>query len=92
MPMITVRNCAIAIVDGLLTASILVSPLIWVSRDGLGPDATDSAGITALAKAFMTFYWGPVTVALIILSIVVHFGLHVDRNSQRSAPPKGSSS
>jgi hypothetical protein len=40
-----------------------------VLRDGLGPDAVDSHGGPAVARFLMTFYWGPVMVALALLTL-----------------------
>ena len=39
----------------------------WVLRDGLGPDAVTTAGESALARTFWTFYWGPVCLALLVV-------------------------
>jgi hypothetical protein len=44
-------------------------PLCWILRDGLGPDSVDSNGWHAVARFLMTFYWGPVALAL--LAVVV---------------------
>lgn len=38
-------------------------PVVWILKDGMGPDATDSSGLESLERMFWTFYWGPATVA-----------------------------
>ena len=38
-------------------------PFVWILKDGLGPDATNSMGMQAMSRMFWTFYWGPVTLA-----------------------------
>ncbi|MEO2162186.1 MAG: hypothetical protein ABGY29_06620 [bacterium] len=42
----------------------------WILRDGLGPDAVTTAGESALAQTFWTFYWGPVCLAPVVVDIV----------------------
>ena len=61
---------AVAISFGLLIFWIIVMPFVWILRDGLGPHAFDSCGLLAIKKAFMTFYWGPVLILLIILNSI----------------------
>lgn len=39
----------------------------WILRDGLGPDAVSTAGESAFARTFWTFYWGPVCLALLVV-------------------------
>lgn len=43
---------------------VFVGPFVWILRDGLGPDATNSTWMDAVSRMFWTFYWGPVTVAV----------------------------
>jgi|GEM_PF-4183045 len=56
---------AVSVLAGtaLLILVFLGGPLVWILRDGLGPDATDSTGMQAMSRMFWTFYWGPVTLA-----------------------------
>ena len=37
---------------------VLLGPLVWILRDGLGPSSTESRGLQAFEKMFRTFYWG----------------------------------
>jgi len=41
----------------------------WILRDGLGPDAVTTAGESAFARTFWTFYWGPVCMALLVVDV-----------------------
>ena len=40
---------------------------VWIIRDGLGPDSTTTTGAAALYRMFWTFYWGPTSVAFLII-------------------------
>ena len=40
---------------------VLLGPLAWILRDGLGPSSTESSGLQAFERMFWTFYWGPLT-------------------------------
>lgn len=40
---------------------VLLGPLAWILRDGLGPSSTESSGLQAFEKMLGTFYWGPLT-------------------------------
>jgi hypothetical protein len=52
---------------------ILLFPIIFIIRDGLGPDSgPKSQGILALRRSFGTLWWGPVTAFLFLLSIFLH--------------------
>jgi len=56
---------------GALIAWVAVAPLFWILRDGLGPDAVDSEGATALGK--FLFGWGVPALVLagfLVLSVV----------------------
>jgi hypothetical protein len=55
----------------LLIFWIILTPLVWILRDGLGPDAAESSGLLAIERAFMTFYWGPILILLIILNLII---------------------
>lgn len=46
---------------------LFVGPLAWILRDGLGPEATDSAGWNAIRRMFWTFYWGPATLTGLVM-------------------------
>jgi hypothetical protein len=54
---------ALSIFTGLATLFLVlaVGPVIWILKDGLGPEATESLGFQALNRMFWTFYWGPIT-------------------------------
>ena len=66
---ISLRTCIRALVSGLLIFTVLVLlPFAWILRDGLGPDATSSEGMDAMARWFMTFYSGPVLLVLMALA------------------------
>lgn len=46
-----------------------LGPIIWILRDGLGPDAVESHGMEALRRFLLTFYWGPIGLFLIVWAI-----------------------
>ena len=50
---------------------IIVSPFIWIMRDGLGPNAYDSNGLEALYRFFMTFYFGPLFLIIFCLRLFI---------------------
>ncbi len=50
---------------------LVVGPLAWIMRDGLGPEATSSRGLDAIAAWTTTFGYGPVALALGTLSLLV---------------------
>ena len=43
--------------------------LVWILRDGLGPEAVTTTGPPPLVRMFQTFYWGPVCLALLIVDV-----------------------
>jgi len=45
----------------------------WILRDGLGPEAVTTTGAAALVRVSMTFYWGPVCVALLVVDAIWWF-------------------
>ena len=53
---------------------LLVAPLAWIMRDGLGPDATTTRGLDAIAAWTTTFGYGPIALALGALALVVDQG------------------
>jgi hypothetical protein len=61
----------LVIINNVLVILFLVSPLVWVLRDGLGPGATDSSGFSALYRFAMTFYFGPVVITILILRLLI---------------------
>jgi hypothetical protein len=63
------RTIAVGVLGGLLLFWVLIAPLCWVVRDGLGPNAVDSHGLHAVTRFCFTFYWGPVFAALIALRL-----------------------
>jgi hypothetical protein len=58
-------------------------PFAWILRDGLGPDAVESAGFHAVSRTFWTFYVGP----LIVLSLITWLVLFstAKRREERAA-------
>ena len=62
----------------------MFGPICWILRDGLGPDAVDSHGWQAVARFLRTFYWGPITVLLALLTTV---GLVWGKSSQPPESP-----
>lgn len=52
----------------LLLTWMLLAPMAWLLRDGLGPDSVTSTGFEAIWRAFMTFYWGPIAGILFLLA------------------------
>ena len=65
------RRAIAAVLDALLLFwSLAIGPFCWLLRDGLGPGAVDSHGTHAVARVLLTFYWGPVLVALMTLRLL----------------------
>ena len=64
-----IRGIVFNIVTPLLVVWLLIGPLAWILRDGLGSDSVASTGINAILKFLMTFYWGPVFTVLIGLTL-----------------------
>lgn len=54
-----------------LALLLLVFPLAWALRDGLGPDSYISTGLDAVFKAFMTFYTGPLFIVTLTLRVAL---------------------
>ncbi len=40
-------------------------------RDGMGPDSVTSEGLEALQRAFFTFHYGPIALALLLANLLV---------------------
>jgi len=55
----------------LLILWIILAPFVWTLRDGLGPGAVDSAGELAVERFFITFYWGPILLLLILINLLL---------------------
>lgn len=69
----TMMKAASVVVDTLLGfAVIALVPFAWIMRDGLGPDAVESSGASALGRCFMTFWAGPIVVTLAVAAISLH--------------------
>jgi hypothetical protein len=65
------RESLQTLVDALLViALIALVPFAWLMRDGLGPNAVASSGLHAMVRCFVTFYSGPVVIALAVMSVV----------------------
>ena len=66
------RQAISAALDGLtLLWGLAIGPFCWLLRDGLGPGSVESHGAQAVARLLLTFYWGPVLVALMALRLLV---------------------
>jgi hypothetical protein len=66
------RQAISAALDGFaLFWGLAIGPLCWLLRDGLGPGSVDSHGAHAVSRFLLTFYWGPVLVALVALRLLV---------------------
>lgn len=63
-----------------------VGPFCWLLRDGLGPDAVDSRGAGAVGRFLLTFYWGPVALALVAACLLLRARL-AGRGPARDAEP-----
>jgi TRAP-type C4-dicarboxylate transport system permease small subunit len=73
------------LVDAMLVFTFLaLLPFAWLMRDGLGPDSVTSSGIQAVSLCFMTFYSGPVLIALIALSLAFRY----TGKAQQPEPPE----
>jgi len=59
-----------ALSSGLMISWILLGPLCWVFRDGLGPESSTSTGWLAVQRLLFTFYWGPTTLFLILCTFL----------------------
>jgi hypothetical protein len=64
---VSMRHAIATILDGLLLIWILIGPICWILRDGLGPDSVASHGLHAVVRFLLTFYWGALFAALAIL-------------------------
>jgi len=65
------RLC-LGMIDGIVFFLLLISPMVWILHDGLGPNAVESSGWHAIHRTFTAFYWGPITVGLIMMSLLGH--------------------
>ena len=61
LPLLTAISLSAGV--ALLILVVIVGPFVWILRDGLGPDATNSTWLQAISRMFWTFYWGPAIVA-----------------------------
>jgi hypothetical protein len=50
---------------------LLAGPLAWILRDGLGPDSARTHGLDALAAWTTAFGYGPLALALGVVSLLV---------------------
>ena len=48
----------------IVSVSLTGLPFAWILRDGLGPDATESAGWEALLRTFRCLHFGPALLGL----------------------------
>jgi hypothetical protein len=60
-----------AIVIPLLVMWVLVSTLIWILRDGLGPDMVETAGMQAVVK-FLGVWGIPAAVMAGLVLVMTH--------------------
>lgn len=58
------------IVAALFTVWVMLAPLVWILRDGLGPGAKNSDGGAAIMQFLGTFYWGPIALVLVFILIL----------------------
>ncbi|MFO0809950.1 MAG: hypothetical protein U0746_15115 [Gemmataceae bacterium] len=63
-----------------MTWVVIVGPLCWILRDGLGPESSDSTGLFAVYRLLGTCWWGPVLGVLIALWVA----LSVERTEPRT--------
>jgi hypothetical protein len=62
------RNALLSIIWAFLLFWVAAfGPLCWILRDGLGPNAVDSSGWQAFMRFFMTFFWGPISLLLLLV-------------------------
>ncbi|SEH83457.1 Hypothetical protein PYTT_1093 [Akkermansia glycaniphila] len=66
----------------LLVAGLILSPLAWILKDGLGPESVESEHMQSLHKWFFTFYWGPLVIAGLTL-------LYLGKSSTAKHPHNG---
>ncbi len=67
-----IRQLLLALNDSfLISIVIFVSPIAWIVRDGLGPNAVDSQGLDALWRWFGTFWHGPLLIVMVISSLLL---------------------
>jgi hypothetical protein len=65
------QTVAAALKTFLVIWAVAIGSFAWILRDGLGPGAGDSQGWHAVSRFLMTFYWGPVLLALASLYFVI---------------------
>lgn len=61
---------------------LVLGPLVWLFRDGLGPGLVESSGVEALRR-FMTDFW-PVSV-LCFVCFVIAFFITPRRNTRKES-------
>jgi len=60
------------LVEGGLIFLIMLSPFMWLLRDGLGPNSDPrSAGWQAVRRALDTFWWGRTFAILLLLKLLL---------------------
>jgi len=72
------------VLNTLILGWLLIGPLCWILRDGLGPSSVDSMGSNAIVRFLFTFYWGPVLVALALLRLLAGW-FHQNKQAQKSS-------
>lgn len=65
---------------------LVLSPLFWLVRDGLGPGAVASSGVEALRR-FMTDFW-PVAVLCFVCFVIAFFIAPRRNTRKKSANPQ----
>ncbi len=76
---LTLVLASLSICIGLLIVSFILSPFAWILRDGLSPSAVESSGLNAARRMFWCFYWGPVTLTItfvVVLLAITRRSLH----------------
>lgn len=61
----------IALLRAAFISWLTISPLVWIMRDGMGPDSVTSEGLEAVQRAFTAFNYGPIAIALLLANLLV---------------------
>jgi len=70
------------LIDVLIANCVLISPLAWILRDGLGPSAVESHGWPAVWRMFLCFYWGPILLGLVLGNVLLRIALRQRKGKQ----------
>ena len=67
----TVLTLLISLMRAASISWLCFAPIAWIMRDGMGPDSVTSEGLAAVQRAFFTFYYGPIALALLSANLLV---------------------